>query len=174
MQKPFPAALLLVAFARAACGGKTVEIASRDDDSVPSGAAAAQPPPDPWSDVLPPPPPLTPPPATPCGTSFRTTVMPTLQEHGCATSQCHGGASPRNLPQIDPADPEGTWSRFHGFTLSNGQRYLAPTATIPAASAMHCHLRGECGTSMLGLASAFSPKELAEIDDWLACGAPLD
>ena len=40
---------------------------------------------------------------------------------------------------------------------------------------MHCHLRGECGTSMVPfVTAAFSPKELADVDDWLACGAPFD
>jgi hypothetical protein len=179
MQKLLAAALL-ASLAVVGCGGKTAAITQRDP-------GAAEPPPYPDLPDLQPDPgaaePPTPPPAPtgnvpvpPCSTSFRAMILPTMLAHSCTASACHGGPVPRNEPLIDPADALGTWSGLHAFTLSTGQPYLAKGTTTPAASAMHCHLRGECGTSMLAFVAgaAFSPQELADVDDWLACGAPFD
>lgn len=177
MPKP-TAAALLVAFSLAACGGKTIEV-SRTDGTTPEPPAPYEPE-DPNGPPVAPPPPTTPSPTpapTPlCGPSFRYNVLLTLKERGCSNTSCHGGATPRNEPRIDLLDFYGTWNDLRAFTLSTGQPYVSSVPSTPAVSGMHCHLRGECGVSMSSLvvAGALSPKELADIDAWLACGAPFN
>lgn len=176
MPKP-TAAALLVALSLAACGGKTIEV-SRSDGTTPAPQQPAPyEPEDPGPPVAPPAPTTPPPSPTPtCGPSFRYNVLLTMKERGCTNTSCHGGPTPRNEPRIDPLDFYGTWSGLRAFTLSTGQPYVASVPSTPAVSGMHCHLRGECGVSMSSfvVAGALSPKELADIDEWLACGAPFN
>ena len=123
-----------------------------------------------------PPPTPTPTPTPVCGPSFRYNILITLADRGCSNASCHGGPAPRNEPRIDPDDFYGSWSALRAFTLSNGQPYVAAAPSPPAASGIHCHLRGECGVPMTSFTAVgvLSPKELADVDEWLACGAPFN
>jgi hypothetical protein len=102
--------------------------------------------------------------------------MQTFQDRSCTSSQCHGGAVPRNEPRLDPTDLYGSWAGLRAFTLSAGRGYLPTRPGDPIGSGMYCHLRGQCGVSMLPMipGNALSPQELAAADAWLACGAPFN
>ena len=180
MPKP-TAAVLLVLLSLSACGGKTIEGARNEGAASEAQPAAPSEPVEPGPPSAPPAPPTptptpTPAPVTPCGPSFRYDVLQTLKDRGCTNSSCHGGTSPLNQPRIDGRDFYATWSAPRAFTLSTGQPYVASADSTPTASAMHCHLRGECGLPMSNFitAGAVSPTELAVIEEWLACGAPFD
>lgn len=107
-----------------------------------------------------------------CAVSFKT-ILAAFKTANCQTAGCHGGATPQNLPRIDPDDPNGMWAEFASFKLSNGKVYINPCSTDPAQSTIGCNvnLAASCGSVMppgVGLPA----NVVTDIETWLKCGAP--
>jgi hypothetical protein len=101
-----------------------------------------------------------------CPVSFKSDILASLREAGCANAACHGGASSVS-PQILP-DASLTWSGFAAFKLSSGQPFVNscsvdPTESAIATSAPHpVPLRG----------AGLAPDAIAQIAAWVKCGSP--
>jgi hypothetical protein len=107
----------------------------------------------------------------PCVVSFEKDVLQLFEDYDCTSSSCHGGNL--NAPRITASNPTGTYQALKSFKLSTGKAYVAVGATDPKSSAMYCNLRGQCGVPM-PIGDKLDEEELQVIDDWLACGAPLN
>lgn len=109
-------------------------------------------------------------PDAPCTVSFTKTVLAAIDKAGCASIRCHGtrfGADPR----LAPDDADLTYNALLNHKIG-GKAYVNPKTRDPNESAMHCHLKGECGAKMPPGGGTI-PKELVTAADaWLACGAP--
>lgn len=109
-------------------------------------------------------------PDAPCTVSFTKTVLAAIDKAGCASIRCHGtrfGADPR----LAPDDADLTYNALLAHKIG-GKAYVNPKTRDPNESAMHCHLKGECGAKMPPGGGTI-PKELVTAADaWLACGAP--
>lgn len=174
---PLLASALSGSMILAACGGAidNGDLYKKDQGSASSsGASGSTPAPTATATTLPAPgPPSSPPkPAPKCEFSFQADVLTVFVQANCTNANCHGGPLPRNLPRIDASDPASTYKEFLAFRTSNGKPYVV-MSTNPSASAMSCNLRASCGVAMPPN-DKLSPKELAVIDGWLACGAPLN
>jgi hypothetical protein len=110
-----------------------------------------------------------------CTVSFAKEVLAIYGTAGCGDVNCHGGATPRNLPRIDPGEPTAMWQEFQAFTLSNGKPYINPCSIDPAQSTISCNLAAGpptlCGTHM-PQGGQIQPTDIAKIETWLKCGAP--
>lgn len=115
-----------------------------------------------------------------CDTSWQRDIFgPMLSTTGtmkCASGiTCHGAGG--NSPTIDNADAAKAWAQLANYTSAtlNGKHYLDVCSKgDPNTSAMHCNLRGACGTQMpeTPTGAPATADQLATIDKWLACGAP--
>lgn len=110
-----------------------------------------------------------------CTVSFASDVLKIYGTAGCSDVNCHGGATPRNEPRIEPSDGPAMWQEFQAFTLSNGKPYLDPCSTDPTQSTMTCNLAAGpptlCGTHM-PQGGQIAPADITKIETWLKCGAP--
>ena len=162
-----------------ACGGAIDNSELfQEGASSSSGASGATPQP---TSTPPSKPTATPPPAPtssppkpndkPCVVSFKQDVLQLFDDYDCTSSACHGGNV--NEPRISVNNPTATYQGLKNFKLSTGKAYVVVGATDPKTSGMSCNLRGECGVSM-PVGDKLDAEELKIIDDWLACGAPLN
>jgi hypothetical protein len=109
-----------------------------------------------------------------CAVSFKS-ILAAFKTASCQTEgSCHGGASPPNSPRINPDDPNGMWAEFSAFKLSNGKMYVNPCSTDPTQSTIGCNVNGSapCGTRAMPTDLGLPANVIADIDTWLACGAP--
>lgn len=108
-----------------------------------------------------------------CEVSFAQDVLPAFGGAGCHQAACHGGATPFNLPRIDPGDPGAMWKEFGSFTLSSGKPYINPCSTDPGDSSIACNVNptGTCGT-LMPQAVGLPDDVVAMIETWVTCGAP--
>ena len=176
--------LLVALLAAPACGGAIDnELNQKGGTSGSSGGGATTPVPT----SSPTPQPTTKPPVpTPvpqpdpngkCRVRFEKDVLDVFQQANCGNANCHGGSSPRNEPTIDPTMPQLTYKAMVSFTLTNGQPYVVVGNPDPTASGLHCNLTGNgaiCGVAMPLPMTPLTKAQLALVDEWLACGAPLN
>lgn len=108
-----------------------------------------------------------------CEVSFAQDILSAFGNAGCHQSACHGGATPFNLPPIDPGDPGAMWKGFSSFALSNGKPYINPCSTDPVESTIACNVSatGTCGV-LMPQGSGLSDDVVTMIETWLKCGAP--
>lgn len=108
-----------------------------------------------------------------CTVSFKTDILAAFRAANCQTTgSCHGGASPPNLPRIEPDDPN-MWAEFAAFKLTNGTPYTNPCSTDKTKASIACNVNkaAPCGSVMppgIGL----SADVVTKIETWLACGSP--
>lgn len=116
-----------------------------------------------------------------CAVSFQTTIyakyMAASGTWKCADSSCHGAGSTQE-PSIDGTNAQNAYNSLTTYTDLQGEPYIAACATDPTASAIDCNLKGSCSQMPLegaGVgAAAPTAAELADLDTWLACGAPFN
>jgi hypothetical protein len=110
-----------------------------------------------------------------CTVSFASDVLKIFGTAGCSDVNCHGGATPRNEPRIEPSDGPAMWQEFQAFTLSTGKPYINPCSVDPAQSTMSCNLAAGpptlCGTHM-PQGGQITGGDITKIETWLKCGAP--
>jgi hypothetical protein len=108
-----------------------------------------------------------------CAVKFSTDVLGAFGNAGCSSTNCHGGATPRNEPRIEPSDAPAMWQEFQAFTISTGKPYINPCSTDDTTSTMGCNLlaTGSCGVHMPS-GSQMPADALAKIVTWLKCGSP--
>jgi hypothetical protein len=111
-----------------------------------------------------------------CAVSFSKDVLAAFGTADCANPNCHGGATPRNEPRIEPSDPAAMWQEFQAFTISTGKPYINPCSTDSAQSQMGCNLyaggtAGACGVHMPSTGQ-LPPDAITKIETWLKCGSP--
>ena len=112
-----------------------------------------------------------------CNVSWSTTIFPKMQATGpfkCGNGpSCHGGD---RSPVVVASDPALTYTNFTTYKL--GQRpYVVTGAAGKAdagASAILCNLKIDsvCGTTMPPGQTLACGQDIAELQAWLACGAP--
>jgi hypothetical protein len=113
-----------------------------------------------------------------CAVSFKNDILSAFGLANCGTTDCHGGALPRNQPRIEPSDAPGMWQEFQAFTPTTGadRPYINPCSTDETKSALACNLiadgqPGECGIHMPS--GAQMPADaVAKALTWVKCGAP--
>ena len=114
----------------------------------------------------------------PCTVSFTKDVLAAFGAVNatCGISGCHGGATPANLPPIDPGNASGNmYDEFQKFTASNGKPYINPCSTDPAQSAIACNVNkaAPCGALMpQGNANGLPADVVTKLETWLKCGSP--
>ena len=111
-----------------------------------------------------------------CAVTFSKDVLGAFGTADCANALCHGGATPRNEPRIEPSDGPTMWLEFQAFTLSNGKPYINPCSTDETQSAMACNVlaagaAGACGTHMPSNGQ-LPAAAVTAIQTWLKCGSP--
>ncbi len=111
-----------------------------------------------------------------CAVSFAKDVLGEFGKAKCADTQCHGGATPRNEPRIEPSDGPAMWQEFQAFTLTTGKAYINPCSTDDKLSQMGCNLYasttpGACGVHMPSTGQ-LPPDVVTKIETWLKCGSP--
>lgn len=107
----------------------------------------------------------------PCTTSFAKDIVPALATAGCASIACHGSRL-GSEPRIEAKDPSLTYDAFVAYKLG-GKPYVAPQSVDPSESTISCHFHGKCGKKMPPKEGSSIPAALAaNVDAWLACGAP--
>ena len=111
-----------------------------------------------------------------CAVSFQKDVLGAFGSAGCSDPNCHGGATPRNEPRIEPSDGPAMWQEFQAFTISTGKAYINPCSIDPAGSAMGCNLlatgaAGACGVHMPSTGQ-LPADAITKVNTWLKCGAP--
>jgi hypothetical protein len=111
-----------------------------------------------------------------CTVSFAKDVLAEFGKAGCADANCHGGATPRNEPRIEPSDGPAMWLEFQAFTISDGKSYIDPCTIDDKKMAMGCNLyaagqAGACGVHMPSTGQ-LAPDVVTKIETWLKCGAP--
>lgn len=111
-----------------------------------------------------------------CAVSFSKDVLGAFGTADCANPNCHGGATPRNEPRIEPSDGPAMWQEFQAFTISTGKPYINPCSTDDKQSTMGCNLYksgdpGACGVHMPSTGQ-LAPDVIKKIEDWLKCGSP--
>ena len=107
-------------------------------------------------------------PPTGCDVSFGRDILP-LMGASCANGACHGFAVE---PRIDPTRPDATYASLLAYEIDD-LPYVDPTSDDPDDSAMHCHLRQDCGEEMPLVGRM--PEQLPRLaKTWLECGAPLN
>jgi hypothetical protein len=111
-----------------------------------------------------------------CSVSFSKQILDSFGLANCGTTNCHGGATPRNEPGIDPGDPGATWQHLQAFTISTGKPYINPCSTDDTASSMGCNMiaegqAGACGVHMPSGAQ-LPADAITNINTWLKCGSP--
>jgi hypothetical protein len=116
-----------------------------------------------------------------CAVSFTQTIygkyMVASGTWKCADSSCHGAGSTQE-PSIDGTSAQNAYNSLTTYTDLQGEPYIAACATNPSDSAMDCNLKGSCSQmpqegAGVG-AAAPTAAELADLDTWLACGAPFN
>jgi len=109
-----------------------------------------------------------------CAVSFSKDILNAFGVANCGTPNCHGGATPRNEPGVEPSDPATTWQRLQAFTISTGKPYINPCSTDDSKAAMGCNMiadPGACGVHMPS--GAQLPADvITKINTWLKCGSP--
>lgn len=109
-----------------------------------------------------------------CAVSFKNDILAIFGTNNCAAStDCHGGATPKYKPRIEPSDGPGTWATFAAFQVG-ATPYINPCSTDKAQSAIACNVAatGTCGTKMPYGSGQVAPADIAKIETWLACGSP--
>lgn len=111
-----------------------------------------------------------------CTVSFAKDVLAEFGKADCANPNCHGGATPRNEPRIEPSDGPAMWQEFQNFTLSTGKPYINPCSIDEKLSQMGCNLYaagqvGACGVHMPSTGQ-LPPDAIIKIETWLKCGSP--
>lgn len=111
-----------------------------------------------------------------CAVSFSKDVLGAFGTADCANPNCHGGATPRNEPRIEPSDPAAMWQEFQAFTISTGKPYINPCSTDDKQSQMGCNLYaggtpGACGVHMPSTGQ-IPADVVTKVETWLKCGAP--
>lgn len=111
-----------------------------------------------------------------CAVSFSKDVLAAFGTADCSNPNCHGGATPRNEPRIEPSDGPAMWQEFQAFTISNGKPYINPCSTDDKLSTMGCNLYasatpGACGVHMPSTGQ-LAPAVVTMIETWLKCGSP--
>ncbi len=111
-----------------------------------------------------------------CAVSFSKDVLGAFGTAGCSSPSCHGGATPRNEPRIEPSDGPAMWQEFQAFTITNGKIYVNPCSTDDKQSMMGCNLYatgapGACGIHM-PTTGQLAPDVVTKVETWLKCGAP--
>jgi hypothetical protein len=111
-----------------------------------------------------------------CAVSFKTDVLGAFGLANCASASCHGGATPRNVPRIEPSEAPSMYQAFQAFTISTGQPYINPCSTDGTKSGMACNLvaagaAGGCGVHM-PQGAQMPADAIAKINTWLKCGSP--
>lgn len=111
-----------------------------------------------------------------CSVSFSKDILNSFGLANCGTTNCHGGATPRNEPGIDPGDPGATWQHLQAFTISTGKPYINPCSTDDTTSTMGCNMiaegqPGACGVHMPSGAQ-LPADAVTKINTWLKCGSP--
>lgn len=111
-----------------------------------------------------------------CAVSFKTDILGAFGLANCATANCHGGATPRNVPRIEPSDGPGMWQEFQAFTISTGKPYINPCSVDGTTSTIGCNLIAEGQAGLCGVhmpSGAQLPAEaVTKINTWLKCGSP--
>lgn len=109
-----------------------------------------------------------------CAVSFSKDVLGAFGTAGCANPNCHGGATPRNEPRIEPSDGPAMWQEFQAFTITTGKPYINPCSIedTPEASTIYCNLLAtSCGVHMPS-GGQLPPDAVTKIQTWVKCGAP--
>jgi hypothetical protein len=111
-----------------------------------------------------------------CTVSFSKDILSAFGIANCGTTNCHGGATPRNEPGIEPSDPTTTWTKLQAFTISTGLPYINPCTIDDTKSSMGCNMiaegqAGACGVHMPSGAQ-LPADAITKINTWLKCGSP--
>ena len=111
-----------------------------------------------------------------CTVSFSKDILAAFGVANCGTTNCHGGATPRNEPGIEPSDGPTTWQKLQAFTISTGLPYINPCTIDDTKSAMGCNMiaegqPGACGVHMPSGAQ-LPADAITKINTWLKCGSP--
>ncbi|MDB4940751.1 MAG: hypothetical protein JWP97_285 [Labilithrix sp.] len=111
----------------------------------------------------------------PCAVSFSKDILAAFGVANCNNTACHGGASPRNKPAIEPSDGPTTWAKFQSFTMSTAIPYINPCSTDPLASAMGQNLLANTGAKggvHMPQGGQLEQADIDKVNTWLTCGSP--
>lgn len=115
-----------------------------------------------------------------CGVSFKDEIFPVLDTKSkcAATPGCHGDGQ-GNLT-LTAGDADSYYTGLTALVLKDGSPNIVPCD--PAGSKMLCNLQisdgdnphGTCGSKLMPLNPNNGPTldDLANIEDWITCGAP--
>ena len=109
-----------------------------------------------------------------CAVSFSKDILAAFGTADCSNPNCHGGATPRNEPRIEPSDGPAMWQEFQAFTISTGKPYINPCSTDDTTSAMYCNVLAApatCGVHMPSTGQ-LPTDAVTKIQTWIKCGAP--
>lgn len=111
-------------------------------------------------------------PAT-CSVTYTKHILPRIQEQWrCGASACHANPG-GHAPIMDTKNADATYTLFTSYVYAKtGKKLIDTKSKVPAASSLHCLMRGTCGDNRRMPYQGVSEADLTVLEAWLKCGAP--
>lgn len=111
-------------------------------------------------------------PAT-CSVTYTKHILPRIQDQWrCGASACHGNPGAR-APVMDTKNADATYALFTSYVYAKtGKKLVDTKSKLPAASSLHCLMKGSCGDNRRMPYQGVSDADLTVLEAWLKCGAP--